>query len=75
MNAFFIKNRLQDYVDDTLSAETKAEIDQAIIHHPELLEELKQLQQQRSLMLDHGQEMAPPKCWKISGVDLNPNQF
>ena len=61
MNAFFIKNRLQDYVDDTLSAETKAEIDQAIIHHPELLEELKQLQQQRSLMLDHGQEMAPPQ--------------
>lgn len=59
MNEFFIKNRLHDYVDSALSAETKSEIDQAIIDHPELLKELEQMQEQRSMMLDHGQTQAP----------------
>lgn len=61
MNAFFIKNRLHDYVDGTLPEETKVEIDQAIVAYPDLLIELEHLQQQRRMMLDHGQESAPPQ--------------
>ena len=61
MNAFFIKNRLHDYVDGTLPEETKVEIDQAIVAYPDLLIELEQLQQQRRMMLDHGRASAPPQ--------------
>ena len=61
MNAFFIQNRLQEYVDGTLPEEIKVEIDQAIVAYPDLLIELEQLQQQRSMMLDHGQASTPPQ--------------
>ena len=59
MNAFFIKNRLHDYIDGNLSPETMEEIDKAIVEHPELLAELEDLQTQRNLLMDHGVIKAP----------------
>ena len=59
MNPFFIRNRLQDYIDDDLSPSERHEFEQGIQNHPELQLELQTLQEQRQLLKTHGQFNAP----------------
>ena len=59
MNAFLLKNRIHDYIDGELTADERREFESALVDHPDLIEEIETLQQQRNSMLELGQVQAP----------------
>lgn len=59
MHRFFIKNRIHEYVDNTLPDPEKAEFEKSIMEHPDLIEELEEYKQQRELLLNQGTMEAP----------------
>ncbi len=59
MNEFFIKNRLHDYADNTLTTKEKIDIDIALPKHPELMRELKEIQDLRESLIEKGSLKAP----------------
>ena len=59
MNAFLLKNRMHDYIDGELTADERREFEAALVNHPDLIEEIETLQQQRNSMLELSQLQAP----------------
>jgi hypothetical protein len=59
MHPFFIRNRMQDYIDDLLTQNEKEDFEQAIQFHSDLQNELVELQEQRKLLKEYGQIQAP----------------
>ena len=59
MNAFLLKNRMHDYIDGELTVDERREFEAALVNHPDLIEEIELLQQQRNSMLGLSQLQAP----------------
>ena len=59
MNKFILQNRIHDYLDGELSVTERAEMDQALLEHPDIIAEIEQLQHQREQMLTVGTVSAP----------------
>ena len=59
MNKFLLKNRLHDYVDGELTLEERREVETALSNHPDLMQEIEDIQAQRNLMLGFGSLKAP----------------
>jgi len=74
MNPFFIRNRLQDYIDEDLSPSERNDFERAIQDHPELQQELQDLQNQKRLLQQHGQNTAPDYLAEqiLSKIDALP---
>jgi hypothetical protein len=74
MNRFFIRNRIQDYLDNNLSPAERSDFENGIVHHPDLQQELDDLIKQQSLLLEYGSHTAPDHLAEqiLSSIDGLP---
>jgi len=74
VNRFFIRNRLQDYLDNNLSLAERSDLEKGIVNHPDLQQELDDLIKQRSLLLEYGKQTAPDHLKEqiLSSIDALP---
>lgn len=70
MNKFLLKNRLHDYVDGELSIDERREVEAALNHHPDLMKEVEDLQEQRNSLLEFGQLTAPDNLLDNIMIDI-----
>ena len=59
MNPFFIRNRIHRYLDCELSEQEQLEMEKALEEHPDILEEIEDLQSQHLFLSENGQKRAP----------------
>ena len=59
MNSFFIRNRIHRYLDGELSEKETLEIEKALEEHPNILEEIQELEAQRFFLSENGFKKAP----------------
>lgn len=59
MNPFFVRNRIQRYLDHELSEQERLEMEQALEEHPNILEEVQELEAQRLFLSEYGIKKAP----------------
>jgi hypothetical protein len=59
MNSFFIRNRIHRYLDGELSEQETLEMEKALEEHPDILEEIQDLDTQRLFLSENGFKKAP----------------
>lgn len=79
MNAFLLKNRMHDYIDGELTGDERREFETALVNHPDLIEEIETLQQQRNSMLGLSQLQAPDDLLanilsEVESIPISANQ-
>ncbi len=60
MDPFFTRNRMSDYLDNSLSPQAKRDFEEAIANNSELAEELQALKATKALLKEHGEAEPPP---------------
>ena len=59
MNPFFIRNRIHRYLDGELSEQEQLEMEKALEEHPDILEEVQDLEAQHLFLSENGVKKAP----------------